>query len=94
MLIVDERQASLGVMGALAQEVECQSAVLAQVAATLPPSVRSYHPFCTASRETHKHSVSTSCEIKRRERGERCIVLAKKSWSNSVRTSIASLEHS
>jgi hypothetical protein len=52
MLIVNERQASLAVMGALAQEVGCQSAVLAQVAATLPPSARSYLLFCAGNTQT------------------------------------------
>jgi len=45
MTIADERPVWLGAMGVLARVVECQSAVLAQAAATLLPSARSYHPF-------------------------------------------------
>ena len=44
----DERPASLGVKGALAREAVCQSAVLAQAAATLPPSAQFCHQFCVA----------------------------------------------
>ena len=47
MPIAYERLVSLGVMGVRAQVAECQSAVLAQAAATLLPSARSYHSFCT-----------------------------------------------
>jgi hypothetical protein len=46
MPIVDERPVLLGATGVLAQVVECQSAALAQAAATLLPSAQSYHPFC------------------------------------------------
>lgn len=60
MIADDERLASLGVTGVLAPEAVCQSAVLAQAAATLPPSAQSCHQFCVTFRETHNDSVSTS----------------------------------
>jgi hypothetical protein len=62
MPMADERPVLLGAMGALAQVVECQSAVLAQAAATLLPSARSYHPFCTPrpGERKKKTLVSTS----------------------------------
>jgi hypothetical protein len=58
MPIADERPVLLGAMGVPAQVVECQSAVLVQAAATLLPSARSYHPFCTP--RPGKKNVSTS----------------------------------
>lgn len=52
MPIVDECPVLLGAKDVLAQVVDHQSVVLAQAAATLLPSARSYHPFCTpTSRE-------------------------------------------
>jgi hypothetical protein len=74
MLFAGERPASLGATGALAREVVCQSAVLAQAATTLPPSARSYRPSCVSFSQHES-------EKKRVNGGGICNVLAKKSYS-------------
>ena len=86
MSIADERPVWLGAMGALAQVVECQSAVLAQAAATLLPSARSYHPFCTPR---PGKNVSTKFVRTKGGCGEDLNY-----GRYSVRTLIAPLEHS
>lgn len=63
MSIADGCPVLLGAMDVLAQVVEYQSAVLAQVVATLLPSARSYHPFCTP------RTVSTSLQEQKGVKG-------------------------
>ena len=87
MPIVGECPVSLGAMGVRAQVVECLSAVLAQAAATLLPSALSYHPFCnpTSRGKNTKYTSAQVCKNK----GE-----GLNHDRYSVRTLIASLEHS